>query len=290
MKRRRIKAYQVFEDSDFPLVCHRHESHNPCPLHSHEFHELVVVLSGKGTHITDNGDYQIEGGDVFVIRGNMRHGYANTEKMALVNIIYDPKRLNLPMTLLRDLPGYHVLFRIAPKMREYNQFHKPLRLSEEELAETAGMIWRLEQELNRKNPGYKFAACSWLMNLITFLSRCYSRVPSHAEKPFVKIGDVLSFIEKNYKEEITIKQLTKIAGMSESTLMRYFRKIMNRSPIDYIIRVRINKAAELLKSGNMRVTEAAYECGFSDGNYFSRQFKKILGRSPREFMKETAFS
>ena len=192
MKKYRIKAYQVFKESDFPLVCYRHKTHNPCGLHSHEFYELVVVVSGKGRHLTDEGDYPIEGGDAFVVHGNMRHGYADTEQMALVNIIFEPKQLHLPMGFLRDLPGYHVLFRIEPRMRDINKFETHLHLSEEELAEANGLIWRLEQELNYKRAGYKFMSCSYLMNLIVFLSRCYSHTREPARRPLMKMGEVLS--------------------------------------------------------------------------------------------------
>ena len=281
----RIKASSVFPDHGFPLECYRHDAHAACVLHSHEFHELVVVLAGHGKHITEKEEYRIEGGDVFVVRGDMTHGYADTERMTLVNILFDPRRLSLPMSELRDLPGYHVLFRVEPRLREYDRFRSRLRLSEEELAEAAGLIYRLQQELDRKKPGYRFMACAQLMNLIGFLSRCHAHATEPAKRPLMKMGEVLSFIERRYREPITIRQLTKVAGMSESSLMRTFRRVMGRSPIDHVIRVRVNKAAELLRAGGMRVTEAAFACGFGDSNYFSRQFRNVMGHSPREFAK-----
>jgi len=281
----RIKASAVFSDRSFPLACYRHESHAACRLHNHEFYELVVVLAGHGKHVTEKEEYRIEGGDVFVVRGDMAHGYADTERMTLVNILFDPRRLSLPMAELRDLPGYHVLFRIEPRMREYDRFRSRLRLSEEELAEAAGLIYRLQQELERKRPGYRFMASAQLMNLIGFLSRCHAHTTEPAKRPLMRMGEVLSFIERRYREPVTVRQLTRVAGMSESTLMRTFRRVMGRSPIDHVIHVRVNKAAELLKAGGVRVTEAAFSCGFTDSNYFSRQFRRVMGHSPSEFRK-----
>jgi AraC-like DNA-binding protein len=97
------------------------------------------------------------------------------------------------------------------------------------------------------------------------------------------MGEVLSYIEQHHTEPITVQQLMRLAHMSESSLMRTFRRVLNRSPIEHVIRVRVLKAAEWLRRGNVRVTEAAFGCGFSDSNYFSRQFRQIMGVRPREY-------
>ena len=57
---------------------------------------------------------------------------------------------------------------------------------------------------------------------------------------------------------------------------------MNRSPMDYLIRMRIDKAVHLLRRGGMRVTEVSEAVGFNDSNYFARQFRQVTGQSPRE--------
>ena len=71
-----------------------------------------MILTGQGRHVTDAGEYPIQAGDVFLIRDQMAHGYADTRDMTLVNILFDPHRLQLPLSDLRDLPGYLVLFRV----------------------------------------------------------------------------------------------------------------------------------------------------------------------------------
>lgn len=279
-----IKAAAVFEDAAFPLSCRRHENHLSSAVHSHDFHELVVILSGHGRHITDEGDYPVQAGDVFLIRGDMVHGYAETDRMALVNILFEPRRLKLPLGGLRDVPGYHSLFRIEPGLRRLNRFRSRLRLSEEELAEAARLIPQLQEELDHKRPGYRFMACAHLMRLIAYLSRCYSPGGKRSNERLPRMGDVLSFIEQHYQEPITIKQLCRQGHMSESTLMRCFRRVLGRSPIEHVIRIRIAHAEEaLLHRDDLRITDAAFECGFTDSNYFSRQFHRITGMSPRAY-------
>lgn len=281
---RRLSSASIFEDSEFPLACMRIDDHGNTGIHRHSFHELVVILAGRGRHITDREEYTLEAGDVFLLRGTMAHGYADTEHMTLANILFDPGRLGLPMHHLRDLPGYHALFRVEPRLRPYDRLRNRLRLQAEELSEAAGMIARLQHEVKRKSPGYRFLASAHLMHLIGFLSRCYSHTDpdQQTERPFLRMGEVLSYIELHCREAITVKELTRIAHMSESSLMRQFRRVMGRSPIEHVIRLRVLKAAELLQRSDVRVTEAAFACGFSDSNYFSRQFRRVMGISPRE--------
>lgn len=281
----KIKASAVFADEAFPLAFRRHDDHGDTDVHTHEFYELVVILAGHGRHITDREEYPLKGGDVFLLRGEMEHGYADTERMTLVNILFDPDRLGLPMAYLQDVAGYHALFHVEPRLRAQDRFRNRLRLAEEELAEAAKMIVRIQQELERKRPGYRFQACADLMNLIEFLSRCYSHVNRQSDRSLLRVSEVLSYIEQHYREPLTVEQLTRIAHMSESTLLRTFRRILGRTPIEHVIRLRVMRAAELLQ-GDTRITEAAFECGFSDSNYFSRQFRQIVGVSPRQFRED----
>lgn len=280
---KRLTASSVFPDRSFPLACLRIERHATTELHSHDFHELVVILAGHGRHITETERYPIQAGDVFLIRGNMSHGYiVDAERMALVNILFDPRRLRLHLDTLADVPGYHALFRVEPRLRKANRFQYRLRLPPDALAESAAMIARLEHELARQAPGYRFAAVTHLMGLIGFLARRYFKTPRADNRPLRNMSEVLSFIEAHYREPIGIDQLTRLAGMSESTLARAFHTVMGCSPIEHVIRVRIGHAAELLQRPGTRVTDAAFESGFSDSNYFARQFRKVMGESPRE--------
>ena len=124
-----------------------------------------------------------------------------------------------------------------------------------------------------------------LMQLLCYLSRCYSKAQFSEHRSLIRLGQVLSFMEQHFGDSISVTELSKIAGMSESTLMRTFRKVTGRTPIDHLLRLRVNKAMEMLKDEEVRITDAAFACGFSDGNYFSRQFRKITGQSPRDYRK-----
>jgi AraC-like DNA-binding protein/quercetin dioxygenase-like cupin family protein len=276
----------LFPEEDFPLRVMRVKSHRPATLHGHDFHELVVVLGGAARHVTSEGDYSIAAGDVFLIRGDLAHGYEDTNRLMIVNILFDPGALGLPISDLRRLPGYHVLFSIEPLMRQKHDFKGRLKLATDQLAEAAQLITRLDGELSERPAGYRFMARAHLMHLIGFLSRCYADTGATERRSLLALGEVLSFIERHYGEEITIDRLAEIAAMSESSLMRSFRRVTGKSPIDYVVGLRVTKAAELLRSTDLSVTEVSFRCGFNDSNYFSRQFRKLMATPPRDYRKQ----
>lgn len=275
----------LFDDRRFPLRVLNISSHGPIKLHQHEFEELVIILAGQGEHITGKENYPLETGDVFMIRRGMSHAYANTRDFSLVNILFDPKRLHLPISDLGNIPGYHVLFRIEPRLPPKERTGSRLRLTTAELAEAVKLVAHLTAELTNKAAGYRYMACAHLMNLIGFLSRCYTRTSIRGNQSIMGIGEVLSHIEKNFNQPITVSKLTRIAHMSESSLTRTFKKMMGRTPMEHVIWVRIAKASDMLRQDDTRVTETALRCGFNDSNYFSRQFRRITGNSPRQIKR-----
>jgi AraC-like DNA-binding protein len=283
-----ITSAHVFKDHGFPLVVMRIPNHHSTDrLHRHEFHELVVITNGHGRHLTDNDEYALEAGDVFLLRGQMQHGYADTDRMGLINILFKPRELRLPLADLGDIPGYQMLFRIEPRLRQQARFRGRLHLPTDKLAEAVRLIAQLEQELKGRAPGYRFTARAHLMQLIAYLSRCHAAAKRSADQPLQSLGEVLSYIDRHYRDPITVPELLKVAHMSQSTLMRSFQRVFQRSPIDYLIRVRVEKACELLTDPEQRITDVALACGFNDSNYFTRQFRRVLGRSPRAYRDAT---
>jgi AraC family L-rhamnose operon regulatory protein RhaS len=131
-------------------------------------------------------------------------------------------------------------------------------------------------------------AVAHLMQMIGYLSRAHSREDGPERRPLLRMGEVLSHIDRHYDEPITVDALCEIADMSESSLARTFHEVVGRPPMDYVIRVRVGKAADLLRRSRLRVTEVAFRCGFSDSNYFSRRFRSVTGQSPRDYRRSHA--
>ncbi|MDD5728538.1 MAG: helix-turn-helix domain-containing protein [Victivallales bacterium] len=252
-------------------------------LHGHDFYELVVIFGGEGIHYTHNDKYHINQGDVFLIRPGIEHGYDNTKDLQLVNIIYSPEVLKLPLYDLVNLPGYHAFFEVEPAMRKQHRFKSRLCLGSSQLEYLKKLIELMDKELKSREPSSLFIAVAYFMQIIGFIARSCVQTKVPEQLNILSLGKVISYIESNYQNKITIAELAKKASMSKVTLYRMFKKTFSMSPLDYIISVRIAAASHLLNTSDIDISEIAWRTGFTDSNYFSRIFKKYVGVSPRSY-------
>lgn len=91
------------------------------------------------------------------------------------------------------------------------------------------------------------------------------------------------FIEQNQTEDLSLGQVAKAVNASTFYFCKMFKKVTGLNFTDYVSRVRIERAKNLLLNPNLRVSEIAYEVGFQSLTHFNRVFKKILGQSPTEY-------
>jgi AraC-like DNA-binding protein len=94
---------------------------------------------------------------------------------------------------------------------------------------------------------------------------------------------LLDYIHGHLSDKLGVDALSRKAHMSRNEFFRWFRQQFGISPLEYINRERIKLAKQLLAIKNTTVTEAAYQCGFTDVNYFVRLFKKSEGITPGTF-------
>jgi AraC family L-rhamnose operon transcriptional activator RhaR/AraC family L-rhamnose operon regulatory protein RhaS len=283
MPHRVLKTKDWFHPDGFPIAVERRDPQEPFGLHTHEFAEIVIITAGQGMHVTGQDAYPLTAGDAFVIGGSRPHDYHSMERLCLINILFQPEKLTWPAADLRRLPGYHALFTLEPAWRRRHQFRSRLRLSPSELAVVMNLIEELEQELQVRAPGFRFMATALFMQLAGYLSRCYNHARGADSRALLRIGAAISHLESNYPEPIEIGQLAEIARMSRRSFMRTFQAATGLSPIAYLIQLRINRAAALLRSSASSITDVAFRVGFSDSNYFTRQFSRQIGIPPRRY-------
>ena len=90
---------------------------------------------------------------------------------------------------------------------------------------------------------------------------------------------IMNYMLKNDLSEQSVTQLAKMAGMSQSSFCRTFRKSLGKTPLQYLLSLRLAAGQEFLSKG-YSVSEAAVRAGFQDSNYFTRLFYKNLGTLP----------
>ncbi|MBS3820175.1 MAG: helix-turn-helix domain-containing protein [Phycisphaerae bacterium] len=278
-------------DACVPFVGHRGEVEldmSSFPTHSHDFVELVLVEGGRGMHIAGDDRHELTAGDVFVVQGEMAHGFEDIHSLRLVNVMYAHSLLASAEGMLRRIPGYHALFVLEPQCRRSRGFTCRLRLGQGGLEHASDLCRRMSEEFAARRCGYEAFIASTLLELAVFVSREYGQIESAPARSLVRIGEVISHLQTHYAEPISLEDLAELACVSKNTLLRRFREGTGESPIRYLLGVRVDRARQLLRRTDCSVTEVAFRVGFADSNYFSRRFRDLTGCSPREFRQQNA--
>lgn len=279
----KLKKTDLFEDPTLALQVYIRDPQPDFPMHSHGFDELVIILKGTALHVINEQEFPVKAGDVFVIAQNHKHQYLEMHGLALANILFDPEALMMEQWDIRALPGFHALFSLEPAFRSQHNFKSRLQLADPQLNLANKIIHDLTQETESRSPGYRVMAKGLFMQLAVMLSRCYSAKPSEESIDLLRIGDAIAHIETHYAEKISLEELARKSHLSQRHFSRVFQECIGRSPIDHLMYVRCQKASELLKGTTRTITDIAFDCGFTDSNYFTRCFRKTMNQPPKQF-------
>lgn len=282
-----LRTVDWFHPDGFPVAVEPRHPHQPSGLHNHEFCEIVVVTGGHGLHVTGEDSWLIKAGDAFVITGNRPHAYEELESLTLYYVLFQPEKIFKEESDLVAVPGYHALFTLEPTWRTTHEFKSRLHLDRDDLTTATLLIQRLHEELLARAPGFRCVSSSLFVQLVCFLSRCYGRSPDPGSASLLRIAAAISELEANYREPFDLDKLAAISQLTKRSLLRAFHKALGVSPIAYLIRVRMMRACELLTHrADLSISDIAYLVGFEDSNYFTRQFHRIIGVSPRAFRRQ----
>lgn len=101
------------------------------------------------------------------------------------------------------------------------------------------------------------------------------------------VDSAIDYFKRNFEKQITIAMAADYLGVSHSHLTREFLKYTKEKPSDYLTKLRMEKAVELLNSTNIKLKDISRQCGYSDENYFGKVFKKYIKISPAEFRAQS---
>jgi AraC-like DNA-binding protein len=108
----------------------------------------------------------------------------------------------------------------------------------------------------------------------------------NAEPPVITRAK--QYIHEHQAEDLSLGQVAKAVNTSTFYFCKMFKNVTGINFTDYVSRIRIEKAKDLLLNPNLRVSEIAYEIGFQSLTHFNRVFKKILGQSPTDYRGQFA--
>ncbi|AUS96211.1 hypothetical protein CDQ84_12020 [Clostridium thermosuccinogenes] len=252
--------------------------------HSHDFATFIYTLSGSCTYYIENNCYTVKKGDLLVINPGVCH-YKVVDKSESVTQFH----AGFNNLSIRDLPRDFIISQDASPVVNLSKY-------EYDFARTCSEILN-EQEKNE--PGFELFLKSAVMKLIVLILKAtninsFSRRNSQNDssalgfEPYDKtnvVNTIISYINDRYMEEISLEKISQNTYLSPVYISKIFKDETGDSPINYLIKVRLSKAKELLEEGKVSIKTAAKSVGYHDAYYFSKLFKKYYGYPPSKVSK-----
>ena len=251
--------------------------------HWHEEAELTLITSGKCIYKIDLVEYEVEEGDILFVPPLFLHSITlgNNKKVSSETYVFHLKFLGGNST---DICSTRYL---APIMNQEFSMPYVIKPNNPAYVSLRKIFNQINTTYDESIIGYELALKSLFLQTI-FLLLQYSKkvaVPE-TEKVSDKIKNVLDYIELHYSETITVSQLAKLCYFSDYHFMRFFKKHMNMTCVEYINNLRLEKAVELFEKGNSSIMEVSLSVGFHNLSYFHRAFKKKYRMTPLSFIND----
>lgn len=281
MKIEGLHEKEIF-DKRFPfrLLVNQNLNFN-YPPHWHNAIELVYVIKNDFIVLVNSKRYKLKERDILYIPGGDIHEFCSEVPTGIrIFINFELSSLN----------SYADMNRIYTQLRTVR-----LITTKEEILHS-----QLEEELQKmlkdqENCGFadELYDTARVIDILVLLCRSapsqvnMENLKNNSAKyiGLEKISKSIEFIEKNYTEDIHLKDTSRAAGFSEYYFSRLFKEITEKSFHQYLNEFRVRKAEILLTDSNYTISEAAYAVGFNSISTFDRFFHQMKGCSPQKFRK-----
>jgi AraC-like DNA-binding protein len=223
------------------------------------------MTEGQCRYFIDGNTYQLYAGDIVLIPEGVIHNSEYSDSVhsrLLINCASDI----IPTEVKNEFSSLLYLYRNPKTTNEIRQIF-------DKIGEEYGKGDSLS---------YGVLTCYTRILFYTLLRSAEQRRPIDVTNRTV--SSVIETMKNELSSDITLKDMAKRFSVSQEHLSRIFKKETGIGFSSYLTFLRMKKAEELLiHSSESRITEIAYACGFSDSNYFSSQFKRLHGISPKKF-------
>ncbi|HBC86658.1 MAG TPA: hypothetical protein DCZ94_06880 [Lentisphaeria bacterium] len=256
-------------------------------LHSHNFLEIGLCLEGSGIFMFRDRIVPFSKGDATAFPPGMPH-FANSGPGVAsrwVFIFFDPVML---LSCVCDRP--EILSSAA-----MNDDKFPCVFNNRKFPEISCLIKNIVSLHDAKKEWFETEIRAVLLQLFIEISRASGsgrkNIDTDGRQDFSaieRISPALNHIAGSYKNQLKIRSLAKLCGVSVETLRRLFRKAVGKSPESYVQHMRIQVAASLLENTNDPIGEISFRTGYQSVSCFNRQFRKLMDSSPREWRRKNS--
>ncbi len=254
-------AYQI-ENRDRAFTASAFHKLLPLP-HIHTHVELIYLKKGTSVAVLDHKRYFLEAGDIFISFPNQIHYYHEIQSIKGFMVIFSPELFTDYIELFRKKTPTHPIL------------HKN-QLPEEVVTLLEKIFAKRMSDLPFHEPVAKGLFMALLGEMLSLMA--FQDNPTDQDA----IKRILKYCVEHYTEPIDLEILSKELYLNKDYISHVFKERMHMNYKDFVNKLRVEHASGLLKKG-MRVTETAYESGFSSVRTFNRAFQKYMMMSPREY-------
>jgi len=273
--------------SGFPLQLSRLTGSSDLRVRKDPMARLVLVHAGEG-------EFQFAGkvahpvaGSILLVPPAASHQLVCDNSFSWTLIRFDAERVKMRKWDIAQTREFQETFSGFNATGHHRQPADPrhLQLLPRHFDQAAALAGEIERELSERPPGWRDISMSHFQHLVILISRHAGNQLRISDDATRRVATAIRRMESTYGEKIDFRELADMCGMSERTFYRIFKQATGQTPQTYLKRVRVDHAAEALRSTDKPVTEIAFAVGFEDSNFFSREFRKTHDFAPSEYRK-----
>lgn len=259
----------------------------PTPWHCHPEYELVLVVKSTGKRTVGNHEEAFFDGDLVLLGPNLPHCYQNDSAYYENNPSLTAEAIVIHFN--EDFLGKE--FFNIPEMSPVRKLFHRSQCGLKILGETRQRVADMMHEMLNLN-GYK--RILHLLGILELLALSEEAdvlaspgyVQQHAVADNDRITKVHDYIMANFRRNIGLADVAKIANMSVPTFCRFFKSCTRKAFSSFLNEIRIGYACKLLVEENYNISQICYESGFNNMSNFNRQFKRITDKSPLQYKQD----
>lgn len=270
---------------EFPVGIHDTYCANGFSLHPHlhrEF-EFLIITKGGGTVFIDDNQYEIKENNALFIGSQQLHIGTSTDNKTceFFAVVFSPEIFGSHGD---DLIVSKYVLPVLNKKISFNRFFNSDIPWQKNVMD---MLKKIHEENIAKDIGYELKIKTLLMEIwrLCFVNG-EKQNNSDTDKTLENIKKVFEYIHREYASPVTLDDIASYVNMSKGYFCRRFSDIMHMTPFEYLLCVRIENSCRMLTENTLSIGEISQECGFNSFSYFSKTFKKIIGCTPREYIKQ----
>lgn len=257
-------------------------------LHRHNETQLTWIIKGEGTLIAGNYMQRFKPGEVYILGANQPHVFKSDpvyfdkrkkKEIHSLTIFFNPKGFFKPILELPEMKGIQKFIEMT-----YHGLQAPTAQQE--------TLAAMMRDIYQKNNALRLAAFIDTLQFMSGLRKWKSlstELTEHtiSDSEGLRMNDIYHYTMSNYTDNITLKQIAEIAHLTPQAFCRYFKKHTLKTYVNFLNEVRVSEACKKLKLRDYEsVSSVAYQTGFANAVTFNRVFKKITGKSPRQYSRE----